>query len=204
MADIIIFLIIGGFALLGFKKGFVRSVVGILSLAASAVLAWLLYPVVSDILTSIGIKMALTENIQGSLGEYIGGGGELSMLPQGIRAAIESGRAELISSAADTAAQIALNIIAFIAVLIVSRIIIWLAVRLLNIIAKLPVIGLFNRAAGMLLGALQGVAVVYIILTVIYATAPMDGGTEINSMIEESALASVMYENNPIVDVVLN
>ena len=204
MADIIIFLIIGGFALLGFKKGFVRSVVGILSLAASAVLAWLLYPVVSDILTSLGIKMALTENIQGSLGEYIGGGGELSMLPQGIRAAIESGRAELISSAADTAAQIALNIIAFIAVLIVSRIIIWLAVRLLNIIAKLPVIGLFNRAAGMLLGALQGVAVVYIILTVIYATAPMDGGTEINSMIEESALASVMYENNPIVDVVLN
>ena len=204
MADIIIFLIIGGFTLFGFKKGLVRSVVGILSLAASVVLAWLLYPVISDILASLGIKMTLTENIQESLSGYIGGGEELAMLPQGIRTAIESGSMELVSSAADTAAQIALNIIAFIAVLIVSRIIIQIAAKLLNIIARLPVIGLFNRAAGMLLGALQGVAVVYIILAVIYATAPMDGGTKMNSMIEESALASVMYENNPIVDVVLN
>lgn len=204
MADIIIFLIIGGFTLFGFKKGLVRSVVGILSLAASVVLAWLLYPVISDILASLGIKMTLTENIQESLSGYIGGGEELAMLPQGIRTAIESGSMELVSSAAGTAAQIALNIIAFIAVLIVSRIIIQIAAKLLNIIARLPVIGLFNRAAGMLLGALQGVAVVYIILAVIYATAPMDGGTKMNSMIEESALASVMYENNPIVDVVLN
>lgn len=204
MVDIIIFLIIGGFTLFGFKKGLVRSVVGILSLAASVVLAWLLYPVISDILASLGIKMTLTENIQESLSGYIGGGEELAMLPQGIRTAIESGSMELVSSAAGTAAQIALNIIAFIAVLIVSRIIIQIAAKLLNIIARLPVIGLFNRAAGMLLGALQGVAVVYIILAVIYATAPMDGGTKMNSMIEESALASVMYENNPIVDVVLN
>ena len=204
MADIIIFLIIGGFTLFGFKKGLVRSVVGILSLAASAVLAWLLYPVISDILASLGIKMTLTENIQESLSGYIGGGEELAMLPQGIRTAIESGSMELVSSAAGTAAQIALNIIAFIAVLIVSRIIIQIAAKLLNIITRLPVIGLFNRAAGMLLGALQGVAVVYIILAIIYATAPMDGGTKMNSMIEESALASVMYENNPIVDVVLN
>lgn len=204
MADIIIFLIIGGFALFGFKKGFVRSVVGILSLAASVVLAWLLYPVISHILASLGIKMTLTGSIQESLSGYIGGSEEFAMLPQGIRAAIESGSMELVSSAADTAAQIALNIIAFIAVLIVSRIIIQIASKLLNIIARLPVIGLFNRAAGMLLGALQGVAVVYIILAVIYATAPMDGGTKMNSMIEKSALVSVMYENNPIVDVVLN
>lgn len=204
MADIIIILIIGGFALFGFKKGFVRSVVGILSLAASVVLAWLLYPVVSDMLASLGVKMTLTENIRESLSGYIGGGEELAMLPQGIRTAIESGSAELVSGAAGTAAQITLNIIAFIAVLIAARIIIQIAAKLLNIIAGLPVIGLFNRAAGMLLGALQGIAVVYIIFAVIYAAAPIDGNTRINSMIEESTLAEIMYKNNPIVDIVLN
>ncbi len=200
-ADIIVIVIVAGFAIFGYKKGFVRSIVGILSLAASIVLAWLLYPVVADLLVAFGVESALVESIQATLSTYMGGGAELETLPEAIRSAAEQGRDGMILGAAEAVAQIVLNIIAFLAVLLLSRIAIWIGIRVLNILANLPVIGFFNRTAGLLLGAVQGVIVVYIILTVIYAAAPLRESTAVSTAIQGSALTASMYENNPIINI---
>lgn len=203
-ADIVVILIIAGFAIFGYKKGLVRSVVGILSLAASIALAWILYPVVADLLVTFGVDTLLFENIQSMIGGVIGGDTELQALPEVIKAAAESGRNGLIDSAAGAATQIVLNIIAFLSVLILSRIIIWIGIRVLNILSKLPVIGFFNRAGGLLIGALQGAIVVYIVLAIVYAAVPLRNSPDINKAMESSALAGKMYQENPIINIFVN
>ena len=65
--DIIILIIIVLLGVLGARRGFVKSVIGILSLAASVALAWMLYPVIAEILESIGVKNAIYETIYNNI-----------------------------------------------------------------------------------------------------------------------------------------
>lgn len=202
--DLIVAAIVGLFAVFGYKRGFVRSVVGMLSLAASVLLAWLLYPVVSDLLGTLGVRGAVYEKVQETMATYMGGSGNMTFLPQFLREAAESGRQEIISTAATAATDIVLNIIAFIVVLIASRLIILIAQKLLIVISHMPIIGLLNRIAGMLFGAAQGVLVVLIVFTVIYATMPIKENSSISNAIENSAIAKKIYNQNPVVNIFIS
>lgn len=199
MADIIVVLIIAVFALLGYKKGFVKSVVGILSFVASMVLAWFLYPVAADLLKTFGVESALFESIQNTVGSYVGG--DLDALPEAIRSAAEVGKDGIVYGVAEGAAKVILNIIAFICVMILSRIIIWIGVRLLKILSSIPVISFFNRIGGLLLGIFQGILVIYVILTIVFAVEPLKTSEGISRAVKESVITAQMYKNNPIVDI---
>lgn len=202
MADIILFTVIGLFVVYGFKKGFVNSAVEMVSLVAAAVLAWLLYPVISDMLISFGVDLSLADKIGESLNMYMSGD-EAVILPQGIQSVIDEGRTEAINSAAHGIADTVLKVVTFAAVLIIARLIIWAGATMLNLVVSIPGISFVNRSAGMLVGAIQGIAVMYIALSVVYAASPINGVYEINKMISQSTIAKIMYENNPIVDFVL-
>ena len=174
-----------------------------MSFAASIALAWILHPVVSELMMSFGIDITLTERIRESMLGYVTAGGEFTMLPETVRLAVEAGQLEVVNAVAKSAADMAMNIFAFIGVLILSRVVIWIAIRLLNIMSKLPVINGFNRIAGLLLGLVQGVAVVYIALALIFAFAPVGTNDSINEIMEDSSVAILMYDNNPIVDILM-
>lgn len=203
MADIAVLLIIAVFAVIGVKRGFVRSVVGVLSFAASIALAWILHPVVSDVMVSLGVDITLAEKIRDSIMGYTSAGGEITVLPETVGAAVQAGQIEVVNAVAKSAAGIAMNIVAFTGVLIISRIIIWIAVKLLNILSKLPVVNGFNRIAGLLLGLVQGTAVVYVILALIFAFAPVGTNESVNGFMENSSVAILMYENNPVIDIIM-
>lgn len=199
--DFIVIGIIAVFALIGIKRGFVRSIVGIISLGASILLAWLLYPVVSDLFKTIGVGTAIHEKILDVLTDCIGVSGEGMALPIFMKDAIESGRQELILEATNTATDMVLNIISFIAVLILSRIIIFIAQKLLIVLSELPLIGFFNKLAGLAFGAIQGLLIVFIVFTIIYATVPLNEDSGIGEAIENSVIAGKLYEANPLVKI---
>lgn len=203
MPDLIIAAIVVIFAVIGYKKGLVRSVVGMLSLVASVVLAWMLRPLAADLFDSMGVKLYLSERIQNSIsGSLTEMTGNTQNLPYLMRGAVESGQRELAGGIADMAAASVVSIAAFIAVLIAARLIIWVAVRLLNLAVELPVIGLFNRAAGTALGAFEGIMIVYLLLAVIYAAAPLKNSFNMEQRIEDSLIAKTMYTNNPVVNLI--
>ena len=54
--DIIVLIMLLIFTVAGFKKGFVGNLVGFISLVASVILAWILYPVIADMLMGFGIR----------------------------------------------------------------------------------------------------------------------------------------------------
>lgn len=202
MADIIVLLIIIGFALYGLRKGFVGSIVGILALGAAIALAFMLCPIVADILKTLGVEQFISEKIAESISGYAVT--DVSLLPTAVRQAIESGTQEVILSTANSMARAAISVISFIIVLIVSRIIIWLAIKALGIISKLPVINFFNRTTGFVLGIIEGVAVVYIVLTIVAVTIPIKSDEGIGKEIENSIVAKQMYQNNPIAEIFID
>lgn len=199
--DLAVAIIIILFSVLGYKKGFVRSIVGTLSLVASVALAWLIYPVVSDLFVAMGIKGAVYESIQSSMQGYIADAQGLSMLPKFMRIAIEEGSREAIAGAAQTASGMILNIVAFIAVLIVSRIVIFIAQKLLIAISKVPMVNALNKLMGTMLGVIRGALVVFIIFTIVYAAIPLKEDSEIGEALEKSAFAGKLYDANPIVKI---
>lgn len=203
MADIIIALIVAGFAVFGYKKGFVGSVVGILSLAASLILAWFLYPIIADLLVTFGVKSGIAEGIQSVIGTNTVAT-EGIMMPQGIQTAINAGVYDFTYGVAEAIATVTVKVISFLAVLLVSRIIIWIAIKLLRVLSNLPVIGFFNHITGLILGAAQGILVTYILLAIIYVAVPVGSANAISNSIEGSRLAEPMYRGNPIVNIFAN
>ncbi len=199
MADILVVLIVTVFAILGYKKGFVKSVVGILSLAASIVLAWVLYPIAADLLKTFGVENVLFESIQRTAENYIGG--EFESIPAAMRSVAEAGANGIVYGVAEGGAKIVLNIIAFICVMIASRIIIWVGVRLLKILSSIPVISLFNRVGGLFLGVCQGILIVYLLLTMIFAIEPLKNIDLISMAVKDSEITAKMYENNPVTNI---
>lgn len=200
--DIIILIIIAVLFVIGAKRGLVKSVIGILSFAASIALAWILYPVIAEILESVGVKSVIYEAIYNNIISAINEGQSPDTFPQIIRYAVESGEAAISQSVANSVAVTAINLIAFILVLVVSKIIIFMASKILIKISNISIIGFFNRILGGIFGAIQGVLIVYILLTAIYALSPLRENPAIGEGIENSKIAGMMYQNNPITEMI--
>ncbi len=198
-ADIVVILLVAIFAIVGWYKGFMKSVIGIASLVASLVLAWMLSPAVADLFIIAGLKEGIYERIAGTIG---GGNAWLDGLPEAWRSAVEAGQSGAISATANMISEAIVNIIAFLTVLIVVRVLIWVAANMLNLLAKLPVINFFNRTMGLALGVIQGMLIVLILLTMVYAIMPMRENPVLAQAIENSQLTKFIYENNPITDLI--
>ncbi len=198
--DIAVVAIIVFFAVWGFKRGFVKSIVGMLSLAASLILAWMLYPVISQLLETIGVKMAVYESIQDVLYENMQND-SIANLPKFLQDAVQGGQKSIIDSTALGAAKMVLDIVSFIVVLIASRIVIWIAKKLLIVMAEMPIISFFNRIAGLLFGAVQGVLIVFILFAVIFAISPLREGVEVVDAVNASTVAKTLYDANPLVKI---
>ncbi len=198
--DIIVVVIITFFAIWGFKRGFVKSIVGMLSLAASLILAWMLYPVISQLLETVGVKTAIYESIQNVLYENIQND-SIANLPKFLQATALDGQKAMIDGTALGAAKMVLDIVSFIVVLIVLRVIIWIAKKLLIVMSEMPIIGFFNRIAGLLFGAAQGILIVFILFTVIFAISPLRENIGIVEAVNTSTVAKPLYDVNPIVNI---
>lgn len=199
--DFIVIAIIAIFAIFGYKRGFLRSIVGMLSLIASIALAWMLYPVVTDLFISLGLSNIVFEEIQSVMSSHIGNTEQISALPQFMREAAAAGSAGIIASTATALTETVMNIISFIAVLIIARIIIWIAQKLLIVISKMPLISFVNKLAGLILGAGQGLLITFILFSLIYAIIPISDNSSLYSSIENSVIAGKIYDANPIINI---
>lgn len=195
-ADIVVVLIIVLFAVYGWRRGFMRSIIGLLSLAASIVLAYILRPIISDLLNA----SPLHNIVLGSISERLNSSAaeKAALLPKAIQSVAESGTNALTSGMAAQLTGFVINIISFILVLAAARLIILVAARILKTASKLPVIGLIDKAAGMFVGVVKAVVIVYVVLAIIGAAVPATDNNYLIYTIENSMLAKSMYVQNPI------
>lgn len=98
--------------------------------------------------------------------------------------------------------SLVMNAIAFIITLIATIISLRLLLKMLDFLTELPILNGINRVGGLLLGAAQGLAAVWIffIIVTIFGATPF--GQETYKSINDSAILSVIYNNNLLLTVI--
>lgn len=89
-----------------------------------------------------------------------------------------------------------LNAISFIGTLVIAGFMVKVIFVMADIIEKVPGIKGMNKLAGMLLGFLQGIIIIWIGCLVVTAFGATKTGQEILSMIQGSVILSFIYNNN--------
>lgn len=100
-------------------------------------------------------------------------------------------------------ATVILNVISFVAAVIVVQLLLWVAIAALDILSHLPLIGFLNRLAGLLLGLLQALFFIWIFYLVLSMASATQWGLQLMAMVQESRLLSYLYDSNLFMKIVL-
>ena len=219
----IILLILAAFTLSGWSRGFVRVFAGMFFFLASTVLVYYATPYISDFIKeNTPIYQAVEENcremLKGGEGQensgleqkkFIEGLGLPEALEKQLLGGSDSGSSvdravEGVSDyLADYMAGLILNILTFVVTLAVVNLVLRMTVLTLDNLAKLPVLNSINKAFGMVLGAAQGLLVVWVAFLVITAFGNTDAGRKLLEMIHESPILDFLYNINIFLKIML-
>jgi uncharacterized membrane protein required for colicin V production len=189
MADLLLVVLVVLMALWGLKAGFVKAVFHLGYYIISIIAAMLLYPVFSNYLINSRLSFYIQDKI---IMPRIAVDAESIKLPSFLRQAVSAGIENTTEAIAASLTEMVLNIICFIAVFLIVKFGLKLVVKVLNTIAKLPVLSLFNKLGGLAVGAFNGIIISYIVL----AVATIFINEKIYTVISASKYVSAMYNNN--------
>ncbi len=219
----IILLILAAFTLSGWSKGFVRVFAGMFFFLASTVLVYYATPYISDFIKeNTPIYQAVEENcremLKGGEGQensgleqkkFIEGLGLPEALEKQLLGGSDSGSSvdRAVEGVSDYLAEymagLILNILTFVVTLAVVNLVLRMTVLTLDNLAKLPVLNSINKAFGMVLGAAQGLLVVWVAFLVITAFGNTDAGRKLLEMIHESPILDFLYNINIFLKIML-
>ena len=214
IADLVVLAIIFLSVYIGIKRGFLRTVVGFLSIFISISFAIWTYPIVADVINDTGLKAKINETVEQSLSDTTAKDSEektdekegFSLLPKSAIDAIDEHTQSLTQTAVGGAAEaisgLAVNIISILLVFVLVRIIMFFVSLLTKFITKLPIIKSIDKCLGAVLGALCGLLVIYLLLTLVTFNSALNSSDSIGKAVKESYIASYMYDNNYIVGMI--
>lgn len=217
--DIAVLIVIVIFTIIGLKNGFLYTVFRLLSYILSIIFAIKFYPILSSMLQKTviysSIKTAVIKGIIKQQSENVSAMEEGTTqtivgrlkLPGFIKDSIIEnvakndvfGVKKILDSVGSEIATLIINIISVILIYLIIRFGLVFSRVLIKTISKLPVFRLLDKSGGLVLGAIEGILVVYILfaILILFSAFPKFEYT-INS-IENSQYASYFYQNNFIV-----
>lgn len=188
IADIIVVAVVAVSIFFGYKSGFLKALINVVSYIASIILSFLFYPILSGFLMDTPIYTFFVKNIA----EKYPADGLIQTEWQFLEKYIKGAE----GAVAAAVAELLINIISFILIVIIFKIAIKLIGNALNLFARLPVIKQCNRLGGAVTGGLIGILVVYIVMALIVTVAPLDHLDKVTDEIQKSTFAQEMYNNN--------
>lgn len=163
-------------AICGKRRGFARSLISFLSFAAAIAAAYMLRPVISEILMGTTLPQSLRGRIEGAFS------GE-TVLPDIVR-----------GEAADIMVRVVIGILAFAAVFFAVRLIVGIASRMLIAVSKLPVIGAADSLLGLVLAVVKWGILIFIILIFITVIAVPNGGGSLDTAVSDSLICGYIKD----------
>ena len=205
----------------GYRKGFLKIALSMAALVATIVIVAFLNPYVSKFLME---NTGLYETLHESTTEFVTEIFETQVdipintrtdevfaidhltLPKAIRERLIEDNNSVVYDALGVSefeeylsgylACMILNAISFIGTLIIAGFLVKVVFVMADIIEKVPGIKGMNKFAGMLLGFLQGIVIIWRGCLVVTAFGATKTGQEIFGMIQDSVLLSFIYNNN--------
>lgn len=225
--DLVLIGIITASVLVAKRRGFLKSSYTVLSLIISAVLIVTLQQPFTEYLSSSALGQTVRDKVQlqvmGTVEEEmpeIKGEedsetavkvGEMMGLPsflmdfldeklQKQTEAVETMKNDALVVLTDTVTEVILKIASIILLFLAVRLGVFLLLRLLDIIFKLPLLSGVNSFLGMIVGALNGLLIVYIICAVLTLLAPTESLSEISRIVDETLIVKYFYDNNLLIE----
>lgn len=221
--------IIGIFAFIGWRVGFIKSVFSLISTIAVILITILVSPIVTNILKS---NEKISEGIQAKLELVIDLSGiaenlsteeekdplafiENLELPSSIKDTIKDSLINTMKEKKEVAADfvgdkldsleiyicelftdIILNALGFFITFILAAVGMAVLCFVLDLLSKLPVLHQINTLAGVAIGALEGLVILWIVFIVITMLGSTEFGQNCLTMIGESKILSFLYDSN--------
>lgn len=194
LIDFIVIGIIALFTFIGYKKGLIKVAFSLVSFILAIIISIILYRPISNFIITYtpiddNIEIAISERLespdtsdeesQDIVSNYY------NNLKNSSTSVIASGMSKTI-----------ISISSMIIVFIISKVILFFFRFIGDLIAKLPLIKQFNSAGGFLYGLLKGFIIVYVLLALIALISPMIDINNIVTMINNSIITNIMYNNN--------
>ena len=197
----------------GYKKGFLKTITGVLSIVLSLVIAVTFYQPVEEYIKKTAVYEYVYDNVNSQLetpdeetnmiSEY--GAGKLN-LPRNFLKTIQgkanNTKENITTTIADFAAGSAVKIISMLLVFLAARLIIFGILAIAGLIKKLPIIGWSDRVLGVLFGFVRGFLIIYLLLAVITVSAQIKSDNFAARAVKQSEFAKIMYNNNVFLDFV--
>jgi hypothetical protein len=101
-------------------------------------------------------------------------------------------------------ATVILNVLSFIAAVIVVRLILWGAILALDFLSHIPVINIVNHLAGLLLGLVQALFFLWLFFLILSMASATEIGLQLMDMVQQSTLLSCLFESNLFMKIVVN
>lgn len=205
---VVVFLIIS--ALNGYRLGFIKKLFTTLSFIITIIAASAMAPHVSEFLENNTpvydtIKESTTEIISGSFNKDAQSTDEAVneiKLPSIVKKILnekESGESitdNITEYLSKELTDTIINAISFAIAFAVITLVLRTTIFTLDIIANLPIIKGINQYAGLVLGAVEGLVIVWIIFLLITIMGNTELGLILNNYIEDSSFLKFIYNNN--------
>lgn len=214
IVDLIILIIIILAILLGRHKGLTVCLVNFFSLIIALVVALMVYKPVANYFiekTPIGdnIKQIIKQNIP--MGEEDFEINNDSKLPNEMKNYINTQvqnanetKDEVVENISTQLATEIINILSFVIIFIIVRAILLIVKILSKIITKLPILKQMDHLGGAIVGAVEGIIIVYFAFAVISTMSPVFQNTKVLDLINNSFVGKMMYNNNIIMNKMKN
>ena len=221
--DAVVIIVILVCAVLAWRKGFIRAVLGFLPMLSALMGTKYLSPYISRFLRGTPIFSTLADSIRESMGldkligesvmqtqtEIIEG----MRLPAFLKEALLENNNPVIYQLLDVdrlqdyiagfLANTCINVLSVVFAFILIYIIVAVILQALNLFSELPVLNFVNHFSGFLVGALKGLLFVWIgciLLTFFQCSAKLEG---VFTALETTYVADFLYENNMLLYLIL-
>ena len=199
--DLIIIAIILISGIIGYRRGFIRSLFMLIGWLAAGGGAFFLSPQIQKIMNRTDVKAAMDSRFRGNLEEgLISPTGMVKELPVFMQERFNSLTSGFIDVATDNLIALAYNIMCFLIAILVIRIAISIITALFSKTRRGG--GIIHRADsffGLVLGLLLGVFLVFLLLAIYPMAITLikpEHFIAINNNLNSSYLAAIMYDNN--------
>lgn len=207
LVDLIVILILALCILLGYKRGLTGCLIKILSFFIALAIAFALFKPVSNIIIS---NTQIDENIQTSIVQVFesdepeNSSNEqtavnspiLDYISEEVENATEEKKNEIVNNAAVQLSINIINVLSFIGLFILARILLNFVKALTNLITRLPLIKQCDKIGGILYGVVEGLLIIFIAFALITFISTITNQYGLLETINNSYIGSILFNNN--------
>ena len=212
--DLIILTILGISIFFAYKKGLTKCIIKILSFFIALIVAAILFkPVSNFVIQNTEIDDKIKEAVVNTVSSDVQENGEVkedSNLPKPmveyindtVKNAVDEAKNNVVEVAAEGIAVTTINVTVAILLFIIVRIALIFVSALASIITELPIIKQFDKAGGLIYGAVRALIIIFVVLAIISLISPLIEKTGLVVSINKSFVGSILYNNNILLKII--